>query len=113
MVLGNYFVKISVNGNELGTFQLLSVPYAKFADKAGNGFSGNYNDLSNLPNFTNWDKNESDDFSGQYSDLTGKPDLSDTSEYVRIVNPQIGDILFFNGVIWQSCPWALIIKLLL
>lgn len=29
--------------------QLLSVPYALYAAKAGNGFSGNYNDLTNKP----------------------------------------------------------------
>ncbi|OFX85758.1 MAG: hypothetical protein A2W99_05710 [Bacteroidetes bacterium GWF2_33_16] len=102
--LGSYYIKIVVNGNELGVFQLLSVPYAKFADKAGNGFSGNYNDLSNLPDFTNWDINASDDFSGQYSDLFGKPDLSDTSSYIRTSIPQAGDIVFFNGTNWQLLP---------
>ncbi len=33
----------------LGKSQLLSVPYAMYADKAGNTFSGKYNDLSDLP----------------------------------------------------------------
>jgi hypothetical protein len=46
---GPYFVKISVDGNEMGTTQLLSVPYALYATKAANGFSGNYNDLTNKP----------------------------------------------------------------
>ena len=46
---GPYFISISVNGNKLGTSQLLSVPYAKYAEKSGNGFSGNYNDLTNKP----------------------------------------------------------------
>ena len=31
------------------TQQLLSVPYALYANEAGNGFSGDYNDLSNKP----------------------------------------------------------------
>jgi len=101
---GSYFIKIKVNGKELGVFQLLSVPYAKYADKAGNGFSGDFNDLSNLPDFTNWDTNETDDFNGQYSTLIGRPDLSDTSEYIKISNPQIGDMAFFNGSEWQSLP---------
>jgi uncharacterized protein (TIGR02145 family) len=48
---GPYFVKISVDGIVMGTSQLLSVPYAKYADKAGNGFSGDYNDLNNKPDF--------------------------------------------------------------
>jgi len=32
-----------------GTSQLLSVPYALYAKTAANGFSGNYNDLTNKP----------------------------------------------------------------
>ena len=32
-----------------GTSQLLSVPYALYATKAGNAFSGNYNNLTNKP----------------------------------------------------------------
>jgi hypothetical protein len=46
---GPYFIKISVNGAEMGTSQLLSVPYALYALYAGNvanGVNGNYNDLS-------------------------------------------------------------------
>jgi uncharacterized protein (TIGR02145 family) len=34
---------------EMGTSELLSVPYALYAKTAGNGFSGNYNDLINKP----------------------------------------------------------------
>jgi len=54
---GPYFVKVVMDGNVMGTSQLLSVPYAKYADEAGNAFSGSYNDL------------------------TGTPDLSDTANY--------------------------------
>jgi hypothetical protein len=46
---GTYYLKISVDGVSVSTSQLLSVPYALYAEKAGNGFSGNYNDLSNKP----------------------------------------------------------------
>lgn len=76
------------------TQQLLSVPYALYANEAGNSFSGDYNDLTNKPTiptvptnvsaFTNdagyisgytetdpvfsaWDKN--------YNDLTNKPTI--------------------------------------
>ncbi len=42
---GPYFIKITVDGTEIGTSQLLSAPYALYAKNAGNGFSGNYNDL--------------------------------------------------------------------
>jgi hypothetical protein len=46
---GMYFIKVTVDGIVLGTSQLLSVPYALYAQKTGNAFSGNYNDLTNKP----------------------------------------------------------------
>ena len=49
-----------------GISQLLSVPYAFFASKVGNGFSGSYNDLTNKPEL----------FNGTWSSLTGKPTLA-------------------------------------
>jgi uncharacterized protein (TIGR02145 family)/uncharacterized repeat protein (TIGR02543 family) len=86
--------------------QLLSVPYALYAKEAGNGFSGDYNDLTNKPTFTesqilsisndtiyltggsfvklpagfdgdyNSLTNKPNLFSGAYNDLTGKPNLA-------------------------------------
>jgi hypothetical protein len=44
-----YFLKMTVGGVVMGTSQLLSVPYALYAKTAENGFSGNYNDLTNKP----------------------------------------------------------------
>jgi hypothetical protein len=49
---GPYFIKISVDGTAMGTSQLLSVPYAHFADSSASGFSGNYEDLSNTPDLS-------------------------------------------------------------
>ena len=63
---GPYFVSIGVNGNILGTSQLLSVPYAKYAEKSGNGFSGNYNDLTNKPA----------PYDGSWASISGKPNFS-------------------------------------
>ncbi|PLW91681.1 MAG: hypothetical protein C0592_14635 [Marinilabiliales bacterium] len=37
------------------------------------GFDGDYNSLSNKPDFTGWDTNAGDDFDGQYSSLIGTP----------------------------------------
>ena len=94
---GPYFVKTELdetggsNFKNMGTSQLLSVPYALQAKKAENTFSGNYNDLQNTPDIhslvdtsttTLWDKDSTDDFSGNYNSLTNKPDLSDTSRYL-------------------------------
>ncbi len=58
-----YFIKISVNGVEMGTSQLLSVPYALYAKKVEG--------ISNT-DIQNW--NSKSTFSGKYNDLTGKPD---------------------------------------
>ena len=50
-----YFVKIELDANNSGTFseigisQLLAVPYALYAEKAGNGFSGSYTALTDKP----------------------------------------------------------------
>ena len=52
---GPYFLKTDIDpngGNDysiITTQQLLSVPYALYAKDAGNGFSGDYNDLTNTP----------------------------------------------------------------
>ena len=112
---GSYFVKVELDPaggssySEIGTSQLLSVPYALYAEKAGNGFSGNYSDLSNKPNLNDTSKylkteqdpafnasvakgivasdtakwNAKSNFSVKYSDLNGKPNLADTSKYLK------------------------------
>lgn len=66
---GPYFIKTEADpagGTSytiVGTSQLLSVPYALYAKSAANGFSGNYNDLTNKPVL----------FDGAWASLTGKP----------------------------------------
>ena len=68
---GTYFLKTETdptggtNYTLSGTSQLLSVPYALHAKTAENGFSGNYDDLSNKPAL----------FSGYYNDLLNLPEL--------------------------------------
>jgi len=58
--IDNYYLKVGMdaaggtNFLTMGTTQLLSVPYAMYAKSAGSvnggsGFSGNYNDLTNVP----------------------------------------------------------------
>ena len=52
---GTYFIKIELDENggtdyvELGTSQLLSVPYALHAKTSADAFSGDYDDLTDLP----------------------------------------------------------------
>lgn len=57
---GPYFLKIVVDTKEVGTTQLISVPYALYALKAGNGFSGVYNDLTGKPDLSIYLQNETD-----------------------------------------------------
>ena len=93
---GPYYIQVGLDEtggtsyNTMGTTQLVSVPYAKYADSTGNAFSGNYGDLKNKPNMDKyldttmtktWDKDSTNDFSGKYGDLMDKPDLSDTASY--------------------------------
>ena len=69
---GSYFIKTETdptggtNYTITGISQLLSVPYALHAKTADNGFSGNFNDLSNKPAL----------FDGQYSSLQGTPSFA-------------------------------------
>ncbi len=53
--INTYFLKVEIdisNGagyQDFGTTELKAVPYAKYADQAGNVFSGNFGDLNNVP----------------------------------------------------------------
>lgn len=67
---GPFYLSINVDGTDFGTSQLISVPYAKYADKAGNGFSGNYEDLTGKPALSDVAT------SGSYTDITDKPVLA-------------------------------------
>ena len=48
-----YFLKVEIDTGsgyqDFGTTEFKAVPYAKFAEKAGNAFSGDFSDLSNVP----------------------------------------------------------------
>jgi hypothetical protein len=91
----SFFCKTEVdllNGQgyeDVGISQFISVPYALYSGRAGTVdvvdynqiinvpvlFSGDYNDLTNTPDFTGWDTDVSDDFSGDYNSLTNLPTL--------------------------------------
>ena len=62
----------------LGASQLLSVPYALYAERAGNTFSGEYGDLKNTPNLSQFitAADLPEQFSGEYGDLKNTPNLS-------------------------------------
>ena len=70
-----YFLKIEAdicggtNYQLLSVTQLLSVPYALYAGKSGDAFSGRYSDLTGTPTLALVAT------TGQYTDLLGKPPL--------------------------------------
>lgn len=79
---GPYFVETEIdpNGGDnytiSSTTQMMSVPYAYYAEQAGNTFSGEWDDLLNVPS----DIARTGDLAavattGSYDDLTGTPDL--------------------------------------
>jgi uncharacterized protein (TIGR02145 family) len=101
---GTFYVKVTVDGVEMGTTQLLSVPYALYATKAGNGFSGSYNDLTNKPALANVATSGSYNdllnkpalFDGVYSNLTGKPTyaaVATSGSYSDLLNKPVLDTM--------------------
>lgn len=64
---GKHFLKLSWNGNTVETKELLDVPFSNYAKRSAAADSADYNNLTNLPDFSAWDKNASDDFDGKYS----------------------------------------------
>lgn len=89
---GPYYLKIAVDGVEMGTSQLLSVPFALYSAngppgekgepgpqgiqglKGDKGEKGDPTPLTGVETvFEGWDKDNTDDFSGSYNDLSDKP----------------------------------------
>jgi hypothetical protein len=70
-----YFIRTVVNGIEISTSRLLSVPYALHARTSAGSFSSNYEDLS------------------------GTPDLSG---FISVADPALGGILYFSENGWQA-----------
>ena len=85
---GPYFLKAEIDptgGTDYSvtsTQQLLSVPYALYSKEAGNGFSGDYNDLTNKPEL----------FSGDYNDLVNPPTIPTVPTNVSAFNNDAGYI---------------------
>lgn len=44
-----HFLNVNLDGTDMETSEFKSVPYANYAQTAGNTFSGDYNDLTNKP----------------------------------------------------------------
>lgn len=86
---GPFFVKTEIditggsNYSIESTTQLLSVPFALYAEKAGNGFDGMYQSLEGKPSLAEVAT------SGDYEDLANKPafaDVATSGEYEDLTN---------------------------
>ena len=73
-----YYIRITVGGIEMGTSQLVSVPYALNAKTVS---TFDYQNLTNKPAL----------FSGNYNDLTNKP-----------IGINTGDVQYWNGTDWVN-----------
>ena len=73
----SYFLRLSIDGELMGVSQLLSVPFALYASSSADSFSGDYEDLENVPG------------------LEG---------YISIAQPTSGDILYFDQQQWHTLP---------
>ncbi len=73
----SYFVEIRVNGHLMGVSQLASVPYALHSQTSDDTFSGDYEDLLNVPDLTS---------------------------FIEIEDPESGDMLYFTEEGWESLP---------
>ena len=81
--VGPFFLDITVNGIQLGTSELLSVPFALYANETGSSFSGEYDDLTGAPNLATVAT------SGNYIHLTNRPNLAlvaTTGSYTSLLN---------------------------
>jgi hypothetical protein len=79
---GPYFVKISVDGAEMGTSQLLSVPYAKYAEKAAETDPIFITSVANnikAADTARWSAKSN--FNGDYNSLTNKPTVLYNAKY--------------------------------
>jgi len=92
----SYFIKTELdleggtNYTITGTSQLLSVPYALYAEKAGNTFSGSYNDLTDVP--------AGNSFDGAFTSLTDVPSgLSDGDDDTQLNESEVDAFVANNG----------------
>ncbi|WP_455586607.1 hypothetical protein [Bacteroides sp.] len=95
---GPYFAETEIdptggkNYTITSTTQLLSVPFALYAEKAGNGFDGKYESLSGVPTLSRVAE------TGSYNDLEDKPefefaDVATSGEYEDLVNkPEFAEV---------------------
>ncbi len=84
----DYFLQVSLDSRIVDINRILVTPFVKYSNTANTVNHLEYNQLSNVPDLTNFDEDVSDDFSGDYNDLSNKP----TSYFDGDYNSLTGDI---------------------
>lgn len=127
---GPFFLKTDIDpngGNEysiMSTQQLLSVPYALYANEAANSFSGDYNDLTNKPQIPQVPTNVSafnndagyltgytetdpqyNAWNKDYNDLINKPTIPTVPTNVSAFNNDAGYITGYTETDPQYNAW--------
>lgn len=83
---GPHFLQVTIDSEVLGTTELVSVPFALYADKAGTIVTYDYADLTGAPDMTGWDLDVTDDFDGEYASLTNKPVTISADQQIKLGN---------------------------
>ena len=102
-----YFLKVEIDSGSgyqnFGTNELKAVPYAKFAEKAGNTFSGSFNDLTNVPSGladgdddTQLTETQVDNYVANNGYLTSEVDGSTTNE-LQTISKSGSTVTLSNG----------------
>ncbi|NVO19667.1 MAG: hypothetical protein HXX13_08195 [Bacteroidetes bacterium] len=98
---GTYFIKSETdlsggsNYSLTSTSQFLSTPYALYANKSGDGFSGNYNDLANKPVT---DGSETKLSAGSKINITG----TGTSDNPYVINSAVSTVPLNSKLVLTS-----------
>ena len=79
-----YFISIKVDEKLLGISELVSVPFALYANTVNTVQSIDVNSIENSNYFDKWDKDASDDFDGDYNSLINKPTTITTEEKTKL-----------------------------
>lgn len=105
----SYFLKTEaditgsgLNYQILAITQLLSVPYALYAERAANGFSGDYKDLTGAPT-------KLSDLINDQGFITEEQDPKFVENF-NIINPQHEQFLRYNSVSGKWEPWTPIVN---
>jgi hypothetical protein len=77
----DYFIQVKTDSRIVSTDRVLVAPFVKYVNTANTLDHMSYNQLSNAPDLSGFDMDASDDFSGDYNDLKNLPDSYFDGDY--------------------------------